>query len=129
MWRSGEGGAVTQGAWVKYTPPAGSTNGDTFTYQVSDGQGGTATGTVTVGIRVDNDPTSNVVVEDLGGGSFRIQGAGVPGRSYRVQYSESLITPNWQTLATRVCDGLGGLEHVDSPGAGAPVRYYRLVNP
>jgi len=124
------GGVVTVAVpWVKYTPAAGYTNADSFTYQIADGQGGVASGTVTVGLVVDQDPTLNVVVEALGGGSFRIRGAGVPGRSYRVQYTESLITPAWQTLATRVGDGQGAMEYVDSPGTGAPVRHYRFVNP
>ncbi len=120
---------VAQGAWLRYTPPAGYTNSDTFGYVVSDGHGGNATGTVSVGIQVDNDPTSNVAVDDLGNGSFHINGAGIPGRSYRLQYTGNLASPNWQTLATQTCNSFGILEYLDSPGVGAPTRYYRFVSP
>ena len=42
------GTAVISGSAVAYTPAPGFSGVDTFSYDVSDGQGGTATGTVTV---------------------------------------------------------------------------------
>jgi VCBS repeat-containing protein len=58
--------AVTQGAHgvtainpnqtVKYTPAANYNGSDSFTYTVSDGQGGTATGTVSIFVFAVNDP-------------------------------------------------------------------------
>ena len=58
--------SVTQGAngtvsinpdgTVKYTPNAGFRGSDSFTYDISDGSGGTATGTVTVGVGANADP-------------------------------------------------------------------------
>ncbi|HSS52695.1 MAG TPA: Ig-like domain-containing protein, partial [Thermoanaerobaculia bacterium] len=62
--------AVTQGAHgavvinpdktVKYTPAANYNGSDSFTYTVSDGNGGTATGTVTMAITAVNDaPIAN----------------------------------------------------------------------
>jgi chitinase len=43
---------------VSYTPNAGFTGTDSFTYVVSDGRGGTATGTVTVGVSAPAPPAA-----------------------------------------------------------------------
>ncbi|MCX6902385.1 MAG: HYR domain-containing protein [Verrucomicrobia bacterium] len=49
--RSQSGGFVTKGAtFITYTPPAGFNSTDRFTYTVSDGQGGTATGAVYINV-------------------------------------------------------------------------------
>ncbi|MDD5265141.1 MAG: Ig-like domain-containing protein, partial [Candidatus Bipolaricaulis sp.] len=51
------GGSVVQdGATITYTPAAGRSGVDTFTYTVSDGRGGTATATVMVVVVEVNDP-------------------------------------------------------------------------
>ena len=59
-----------EGAWVIYTPNAGFTNADTFTYSISDGRGGSATGVVTVSITTDTLPTFNK--HDHGRGRRRV---------------------------------------------------------
>ena len=61
------------GNWLRYTPPAGFTNSDSFTYKVIDGRGGSATATVTVDIIDDTEPSGNLVIEDLGEGEHRPQ--------------------------------------------------------
>ncbi|MEW6219010.1 MAG: Ig-like domain-containing protein, partial [Thermodesulfobacteriota bacterium] len=50
------GTTVVAGGRVVYTPAANAAGNDSFTYQVADGQGGSATGTVTVTIQPVNDP-------------------------------------------------------------------------
>lgn len=53
---STSGGSVSlSGSTVSYTPPADFNGSDTFTYSLSDGEGGTATGTVTVNVASVND--------------------------------------------------------------------------
>ncbi|MEW6219009.1 MAG: Ig-like domain-containing protein, partial [Thermodesulfobacteriota bacterium] len=60
---SGAGGAVAvAGNRVVYTPNANWHGTDAFTYQIRDGQGGAATGTVTIVVRPVND--SPVAVAD-----------------------------------------------------------------
>ncbi|WP_431237991.1 cadherin-like domain-containing protein [Mycolicibacterium aichiense] len=49
------GSAVLNGATVTYTPNANFNGADSFTYSVSDGHGGTATGTVAVTVSAVND--------------------------------------------------------------------------
>ncbi len=78
---------TVSGGWVFYTPPAGFTNADAFTYTITDGHGGSAVGTVTVALQVDDAPSQNLTITDLGEGSFRINGSGIPGYTYRLQYS------------------------------------------
>ena len=124
------GGTITiNGAWAFYTPAAGYTNADSFTYTVTDGQGGSATGTITVAIQVDAAPGQNLVITALGGSSYLISGSGIPGRTYRMQYTDSLTPANW-------LDFLGGSVTPDSTGAfqytdpsGNSNRYYRSVYP
>lgn len=55
------GTAVVQNGQIVYTPAAGYVGGDSFTYIVSDGKGGTATATVTVNISADGKPVTNAV--------------------------------------------------------------------
>ncbi len=54
---SSQGGVVSFAAGViSYSPAANFNGSDTFTYTISDGAGGTATGTVTVNVAAVNDP-------------------------------------------------------------------------
>lgn len=126
---STNGGTVTvSGGWVFYTPASGFTNADSFTYTITDGLGGSAVGTVTVAIKVDNAPSQNLVITNLGGGSMRITGSGIPGRVYRLHYTTTLVPADWQELAgSLTADGTGKFEYTDTPGVEA--RYYRSVQP
>lgn len=54
---STQGGTVAfANSVIRYTPAAEFSGTDTLTYTISDGQGGTATGTVTVNVATVNDP-------------------------------------------------------------------------
>jgi hypothetical protein len=124
---SAAGGLVSlQEGWIFYSPPAGLTNSDSFTYLVSDVFGGAAQGTIAVAVITNTAPTDNLVIESLGSGSFRVLFDGMPGQSYQIQYTPSLENPSWQTLATTTADSLGRYEYVDMPPSGLP-RIYRSV--
>jgi hypothetical protein len=117
------------GGWVFYTPPAGFTNADSFTYSVTDGQGGSATGTVTVAIEADNSQSQNLTITDLGNGSVLIQGSGIPGYTYRLQSSDTAGPFNWSDIpgGSVTADITGAFQYTDTPGG--QTRFYRTVYP
>jgi Bacterial Ig domain len=125
---TGGGTIVRLGLWVIYTPPIGSESADTFPFVLDDGRGGLASGTVTVNVVTDNVPSENMVVEDAGNGALRLRCSGIPGRAYSIQVSNSLSTPDWQTLAIRTADSLGEFECVDTVPGGLN-RFYRSTQP
>jgi hypothetical protein len=125
------GGNVSlRGNWVFYSPPAGNTNADSFSYTVSDGHcGGTAIGTVAVQTRIETTPTGSFFVEGAGNGSLHLTFVGLPDQTYRVQWTQDLANPNWQDLGSWTADTYGSFEFVDTPPANSPARYYRTVWP
>ena len=102
---------------------------DTFTYTIADGRGAVVTGTVTVNIKVDVDPGQNLTITSLGGGSYRIRGSGIPGRTYRLQYTDEAVPATWQLLpgASVTADASGVIEFIDT--SGSAMRFYRSVYP
>jgi hypothetical protein len=56
---------VTPAGTIAYTPAAGFTGTDTFTYVVSDGQGHTDAATVTVTVQLENDEDGNGNAREL----------------------------------------------------------------
>ena len=121
------GTVVSNGGWVFYTPAPGFTNSDTFAYTISDGWGAPVTGTVTVNIRLDNGPSSNLTISDLGNGSYAVRGDGIPGRSYRIQFADNAQPTNWLTLGPATADAYGIFQFNDTNGS--PQRFYRSVYP
>jgi subtilisin-like proprotein convertase family protein len=125
---SASNAAITvSGGWVFYTPPTGFTNADSFTYTVTDGHGGSATGTVTVAIQVDNAPSQNLVITPLGGNQYLINASGIPGYTYRLQYSDVTGPFVWQDIESATADSTGKFSYTDT--SGAPMRFYRTVYP
>jgi len=125
---SANGGTIrVSGGFVFYTPPAGFTNADSFTYTITDGHGGSAIGTVTVAVPVDNTQSQNLTITDLGGGSMLINGSGIPGYTYRLQYSDVTGPFIWQDLMGVTADGTGKFSYTDT--SAAPMRFYRTVYP
>jgi len=127
---SANGGTVTlsQG-WVYYTPATGFTNVDMFTYTLQDALGSTAVGTVTVAIMVDNNPGQSLTITDLGNGSFLINGDGIPGLIYRLQYAVSLSPAHWTNLpnSSLTANSVGSFQFTDTSVSGG--RYYRSIYP
>ena len=70
-----------------------------------------------------------LTITSLGGGSYLIKGVGVAGRTYRIQFTDSLSTPNWQDLPSGsvTADGSGNFQVTDTSASG--MRFYRSVYP
>jgi len=104
----GAGSAVVDGSLVRYTPNAGFTGFDAFTYTVSDGAGGSASATVTVS--VGSPPVVNAFhIGDLDGSrtfnknqwtarvTIRVETAG------HVPLSGVVVTGSWSVGGTSSC--------------------------
>jgi outer membrane protein OmpA-like peptidoglycan-associated protein len=129
------GTAVASGTSVRYTPRAGFTGTDTFSYTASDGRGGTATATVTVTVTaplnrapvaVDDSVeiyanTYALVVplandSDPDGDPLTITAVSQPvnGGSVRINAGQTILyIPAWtwwgvETLTYTISDGRGG---------------------
>jgi fibronectin-binding autotransporter adhesin len=108
------------GGWVSYT----NTNGvnDQFSYTVTDGLGGTNTGTVY--ITVNSTPLfGQSQVAGVSGGTATLQFAGIPTYSYSVLRSTNLI--DWSALWTTNAPTGGVFQFIDGT-APEPSAYYQL---
>lgn len=120
------GGATLNraGDWIYYTRAG--TSADSFTYSVSDGLGGTASGTVTVLIQGDSGQSSSEITITLDVSGAHLTFNGIPGITYTVQFTETVEDPeSWVDLGTAAASGLGLYRFDDN--AGTPARYYRYV--
>lgn len=123
------GGTVSYlGGQVTYVPPAGFSGVDSFGYTVSDGRGGSATGTVTVTVR-ERDAQGDLMasITPVAGG-FRIRFAGIPGVAYAIQWADGATGP-WSLLATSItATGLGIVEFDDTTAPTPNARFYRVIS-
>ncbi len=123
-----EGGTLSLAdGWIFYTPPAGFLNNDSFTYRVRDRYGAWAMGEVAIDTAVKSDPSQNLLVTAVSNGTYRIVFSGVPWRTYTIQSTESLESPQWLFLGTVTADSMGQFEYYDTLPEGSPSRYYRSV--
>ena len=127
----GGGTARIQGGWLVLQPPAGMHATDPFTYTITDG---TRQATGSIALVVDPAPdtvtqniTATVLADPGGGEQLHLTAAGIPGRTYRLQTTPSLVPPVvWSDLGPPVTAATSGrLGLVDS--APAAPRFYRVV--
>lgn len=127
---SAQGGTVvTNSGWVVYTPLVGFTNADSFPFVLSDGRGGISPGTAMVSVTFDNVIPQNFRAELLGDGSVRLTFDGIPGRTYSIEFTSDLETPDWQILGTASAGEAGIFSVTDLLPPGAPQRFYRATWP
>jgi len=125
------GGSVTTtggGLWLQYNPVSLLNNDpDSFTYVVSDGDL-TATGTVFVNVTKGQDyqESQNLVKAWIENGLIHLRFIGLPGKTYIVSTSPTLISPDWRPRASIVADSVTGLFEWTDPvvdGSG----FYRAL--
>ncbi|GAA5129091.1 cadherin-like domain-containing protein [Luteolibacter yonseiensis] len=124
---SSQGGTVSESdGIILYTPKAGFTGSDTFTYSVDDGGwGGTATETVIINVvSAAVTPPGNMTLVISGGtatGTF----TGTAGKTYILQRSTTLQTGSWSTVDTEVAPP-SGIVTVEDPAPPAGKAFYRI---
>jgi subtilisin-like proprotein convertase family protein len=129
--RSAEGGAISVAqSWVFYTPPAGYSGADSFSYSVQDMFGATASATVEInpGVGIGDDQSANLSVVNLSNDTYLVTFSGIPWLAYTIQYTESLTEPDWHSITTMTADSQGFFKYVDTLPQGTPSRYYRSVS-
>jgi len=82
-----------------------------------------------VQVRADNPQPVTLAIASPGDGSVRLTFDGIPGYTYRLEYTEDLSNPIWQTLAAQTADNFGVCQFVDGSLTNVPVRFYRAVWP
>jgi len=127
------GTVVIDNGWILYTSPASlaSSDSDSFTYQISDGLGGTATATVTL-VAGDYSAVAVNIVSVIDAyapstGKY-VTFAVTPNRSYRIYATSSLASPvSWQDLGAGSVYGGGDLGTITLHDSGAgSQRFYKV---
>jgi hypothetical protein len=122
--------SVVGGTAVTYAASASFSGTDSFTYVVSDGFGGSGTGTVTVVVSPAGGGL-NITGISVTGVTVTVTAMGVPGATYRLQYTAGLMPASWQAVLgsdqVAATNGTMTLLHTDT-GAVPPVRYYSTLH-
>lgn len=116
-----------RGAWFFYTPDVAFTNADTIDFSFTDARAAVSAGAASVAINSDTGPPKNLV-QSSADGTQTLNFAGVPGRSYAVQFTDEL-QPAWQTFTNIAADALGEYTAIDSPPNSITNRVYRSTIP
>lgn len=127
--QTGRAVPVTQsGDWILVGNLPTGVLSDAFEYEVANPSLRTARARVVIRILNDEAPTSNLLGVTSEAGGVRLRFAGIPGRTYRIQFSPSLTPPGWSTLgqATIGNDGLGSFLAPASVGGSG---FYRTAYP
>jgi hypothetical protein len=120
------GTVVLSGGVVTYTPPAGFTGTDLFTYTIDDGWGGSATGNVFVTVSAaatGGGAPSTPVILTLSSGTLNGSFTGTANATYTVERSTDLVT--WSPLPDVTADGAGAVQFSD-PAPPAGKAFYRV---
>lgn len=125
----GGGTATLGGGLITYiAPTSGAT--DTISYTLSDGRGGTATGTVNVTLVPTTAPSLNVVTgPTLVDNQFQVTFAGIPGYTYTVEDSTVSVTGPWNFLTNLTAGSNGLFQLIVTNDPPATLRFFRTTAP
>jgi hypothetical protein len=108
---------------VLYTPVAGFAGNAAFTYRLNDGQGGLATGLVSV-VVVKPVITAWALSSNQ---IFHLNFQAIPNTSYRLQATTNFTT--WFDLSTNTTGEDGRLQYDEMTQPSSGIRFYRFVWP
>ncbi len=124
---------VMAGAFIVYTAPSTNAGDGSFSYTLSDGPGGHNVTNMVPVIEVASVPSPgspNYSAITPSGSDFVLTFIGVPGHTYRVQYTTSLSAPytwnEFSPLAIYTAPTNGVFTHLDV-NPSEPMRLYRAV--
>ncbi|MGE3309576.1 MAG: hypothetical protein AB7O66_06355 [Limisphaerales bacterium] len=125
---TGRGVTVTRsGSWVLLGNLPPDVRSDAFEYEVANPAQKSARARVVIRLTPDEAPTSNLLGVTPENGGIRIRFAGIPGRTYRIQFSAS-PPGGWNTLGqTQV--GPDGLATFLAPAPVGGAGFYRTAYP
>jgi hypothetical protein len=69
----------------------------------------------------------NLLISRLEDGSCLIRTEGIPGETCRIEYADTLINPQWQTLVVGAVDDSGVFEYSVLPPRNSSASYFRAV--
>ena len=128
--QSQRGGTLSVlGPNITYTPPAGLSDYDQFTYTVSDANGDISSATVILGIAppIGNQPLNTVSVVEQPDGQYLIRFRTATGRTeYTIQFTHDLNANDWQSLQTIRAGADGIVEALFDPSASSQT-FFRAV--
>ena len=133
--------SITSWNWSLIRRPTGSTaelstatiRNPTFTPDVADLyvfrlQATNAAGAICTRTVELNAVSSTIILSEphpeLSNNAFRVSVPTAPGKSYTLEFTDSMIHPNWTTLFPAVGDGR--VKILSDPAANVPRRYYRV---
>ncbi|HEU5124636.1 MAG TPA: Ig-like domain-containing protein [Verrucomicrobiae bacterium] len=124
---------VMAGAFIVYTAPSTNAGDGSFSYTLSDGSGGHNVTNLVPVVEVASVPSPgspNYSAITPSGSDFVLTFIGVPGHTYRVQYTTSLSAPyvwnEFSPLAIYTAPTNGVFTHLDV-NPPEPMRLYRAV--
>jgi subtilisin-like proprotein convertase family protein len=126
---STNGGTVTlSGGVITYRSKTNSTAADAFSYTLTDGYGGTVTGSVLVNVSTASAGQSQLSIQPISGGNVRLTFLGVVGYKYALELTHSLGLPmTWTSLVTNTAGFNGLLIFTNTPSGGDDFYRTRYV--
>ena len=122
------GTVVLYGNDVLYTPVNGFSGLDSFSYTISDEQGGTASANVIVFVSDAPLPAQNALTLSATADKRVVRFSGVPGRSYEMQRAPEVTGP-WTTVGPRVVAPVYGIITYEDAAPLPDRGFYQMVEP
>lgn len=126
-----KGGTLSLAAQtITYTPPAGFTGTDQFSYVVADANGDIATAIVILGTAppVIGQAANTVIIAEQSDGKYLVRFRQIPGKTeYTIQYKHDLNDPTWHTLKTVEAGADGIVEALFDPSVAVQTFFRALT--